>query len=613
MSTDNPAPASSPETASRPTRVRHVVVAVTVLMAVVLYLDRFCVSFAERYIKEDLGLTEREIAHFISAFFWAYALGQVPSGWLSDRLSSRGVLALYIVSWSFFTAMIGAAAGFAMLLAMRLGCGLSQAGAYPTAGALLGRWVPFSGRGLASGLVALGGRVGAVIAPILTAYLMVIFVPLSTPADLDARSILDGPALCAKLTAPPSTAGFGDAPPIGERIFRRLPAEVQPSVVTYGELQRQRQDAETRRAAAGKPAEPAPPVPMDASDVQALVAGLDALLSSADLFEPRDFDRLKNLEREALGLQARRQKGESLSDAETVRLNRLFLEGLFAKEIGKLYVKGWRPVLLVYGIAGLAVAATFWFCFRNSPAEHPWCNAAERSLIGGEAAESPGGAAAARTKFPARAILTSLSLWMSSISQFTTNMAWLFFVTFFARYLSDVHHVPILDRSVMAAVPPMAGIVGMFLGGHLTDSLVQKIGLRWGRALPMALTRFGAAAAYLACLWIDSPWPATIAFASGFLFVDLGVSAVWAFMQDVGGKHVGAILGWGNMWGNFGAALAPLLYDRVLGPDPKTADWNVMFLVCAGLFVVSGLSGLWINATVPIVAANEEPPARNSE
>jgi MFS family permease len=47
------------------------------------------------------------MALFISAFFWAYALAQVPAGWLGDRFGSRGVLALYIVSWSFFTAMIG--------------------------------------------------------------------------------------------------------------------------------------------------------------------------------------------------------------------------------------------------------------------------------------------------------------------------------------------------------------------------------------------------------------------------------------------------------------------------------------------------------------------------
>jgi MFS family permease len=166
----------------------------------------------------------------------------------------------------------------------------------------------------------------------------------------------------------------------------------------------------------------------------------------------------------------------------------------------------------------------------------------------------------------------------------------------------EIYDVPILKRSWMVAVPPVAGIAGMFLGGHLTDSLVRRIGVRWGRALPMGLTRFFAAATYLACLWIDSPWPATIAFALGFFFVDLGVSATWAFMQDVGGKHVGSVLGWGNMWGNIGAFVAPFLYKYALGDSPKSADWNAMFVVCAAMFVVSGVAALWIDATVPIAA-----------
>src|SRR5262249_56841409 len=113
-----------PTVAERPTRIRHVVVFVTVLMAVILYLDRYCVSFSERYIKEDLALSEHQMELFISAFFWAYALAQVPAGWLGDRLGSRGVLALYIISWSFFTGLIGAAGGALMLIAMRFGCGL---------------------------------------------------------------------------------------------------------------------------------------------------------------------------------------------------------------------------------------------------------------------------------------------------------------------------------------------------------------------------------------------------------------------------------------------------------------------------------------------------------
>jgi MFS transporter, ACS family, glucarate transporter len=555
---------------ARPTRVRYAVVAVAVLMAILLYLDRYCVSFAERYIKEDLRLTESQTAWFLSLFFWSYALGQVPCGWLGDRFGVRGVLALYILAWSLFTALIGVAGGIVSLLVMRLGCGLAQAGAFPACGNLLSKWIPLSSRGKASALVALGGRMGGAIAPILTAYLMVVFVPLSTPALLETGQLLHPERLSVRLSASDEKAGLAE-----QRIRELWPADHRLN---------------------SAPAHP--------NGDENIVAGLNELLRRPDLFRDQDVAPLKSIEREALNLLAKRASGVSLSEEQAIRLNRLVLEAVFPTEIGKLYVRGWRPVVIVYGLTGIVVAALFWLFFRSTPAEHPWCNAAERALI--DVGKDPAAVTHAAEALPLVTMLRSGSLWLSSISQFTTNFAWLFLVTFLARYLVEVHQVPILERSWMAAVPPMAGIAGMFVGGQLTDWLTRRIGLRWGRALPMGITRFLAAAAYLACLWLDSPWAATIAFACVFFSVDLGVSAVWAFAQDVGGKHVGSILGWGNMWGNIGAAIAPQVYNYVLGERPTIVQWNTMFVVCAGMFVLSGISALGINATVPIEAAREE-------
>lgn len=565
----------------RPSHVRHVVVFVLVLMALILYLDRFCVSFAERYIKQDLGLSEWQMSAFLSAFFWAYALAQVPAGWLGDRFGSRGMLVFYIVAWSLFTGLIGAAAGALMLIAMRLGCGAAQAGAYPLSGSILSRWVPFSRRALASALVALGGRAGAVVAPILTASLMVILVPASTSAELDEHSLLDPRAICVQLTKLPADSNKAASDTPERRIFSELPADAQDLVRITSETE----------------------APLDQPRVARLTSALNGLLGRGDLFRTQEIERLP-LEREAVSLLKRRERGESLSPTETARFNRLVLEAVFPSQLSKLYVKGWRPVLFLYAIAGLAVAALYWICVRDRPAQHPACNVAEQRLIAGSntvdqtagSADSP--KAADENLFAD--MIASSSLWLSSISQFGTNLAWLFFVTYLPRYLMEVHHVPILERSWMVAIPPVAGIAGMFLGGQLTDVLTHRLGVRWGRALPMGATKFFAAAMYVACLAIDSPWLATLAFALGFFFVDLGVSSVWAYVQDVGGRNVAAVLGWGNMWGNIGAALAPFFYEAVLGSQPTVSDWNMMFLACAAVFVVSGLTGLGVDARVPI-------------
>jgi MFS family permease len=149
-------------------------------------------------------------------------------------------------------------------------------------------------------------------------------------------------------------------------------------------------------------------------------------------------------------------------------------------------------------------------------------------------------------------------------------------------------------------------MAGLLVGGRLTDWLTARIGLKWGRRLPIAATRFVAACGYglallFASLPSDSPFQNPWAFAAAFslvtLGVDMGIAPVWAVMQDIGGKNVGAVLGWGNMWGNFGAALAPLIYNRILGETPTLGDWNNIFLCCLASCVLSGIGAFGIDAT----------------
>jgi len=161
--------------AAQPTNIRSRIIGVTMLVAFILYLDRNCIGEIVKTVSfhSDLKLTDTEIGRILSAFYFSYALFQVPAGWASDRFGARAVLAIYIVLWSLFTAMTGLATGFAGMLAARLLCGMAQAGAYPTAMAMIRKWIPFTGRARASSMVALGGRIGGTLAPFLTISMIV--------------------------------------------------------------------------------------------------------------------------------------------------------------------------------------------------------------------------------------------------------------------------------------------------------------------------------------------------------------------------------------------------------------------------------------------------------
>ena len=66
-----------------------------------------------------------------SAFFWAYALFEVPSGWLGDRIGARKVLMRIVMWWSFFTAATGWAFNFVSLVITRALFGAGEAGCFP--------------------------------------------------------------------------------------------------------------------------------------------------------------------------------------------------------------------------------------------------------------------------------------------------------------------------------------------------------------------------------------------------------------------------------------------------------------------------------------------------
>ena len=576
-----------------PTSVRYAVVAVTALMSVLLYLDRFCISFAATFIKQDLGLTDWQISLFLSAFFWTYALGQVPSGWLTDRFGSRLMLTSYVLLWSLFTVLTGTASVFFVLLILRFGFGLAQAGAYPTGASIIGKWVPFPRRGLASSIVALGGRVGGFLAMFATGYLIVLLTT-AAPASVAPRDILNGPRFCYELQE------NARSPTLGAVAAKILPAmSPRARQVIDRQANDYREALESRPAAgSGSNENVAPQVAaVPAAELQLLADDVNRLIAQSNFFDAAAAEL--SLEREASRLLAKSE----LTDRQNGRLNRFVLESLHPDSLRKLYVAGWRRMMFIYGSLGLLVCGLIWWITRDRPAEHPRCNDAEVKLIEDDPRMMTTRGRGKVGRPPIKQLLCSRSIWLDCVAQWCTNVGWVFVMTWAPKYFEEVHQAPVETRAWMTSIPPLVGWAGMLLGGGLTDYLVKKVGLRWGRALPMSLSRFLAMGAYIVCLFQPSAWLAVAMLSIVTFATNLGTGAGWAFKQDVGGRHVGSVLGWGNMWGNLGAAVATIVLGLIVG---ETQNWEGAFFTCAMAFLIAGIACLGINATIPI-APEEEP------
>jgi MFS family permease len=426
-----------------PTCVRWQVLWIATAASFMLYVDRYFLAelLKNESVKTELGLDLDKLSWTLGAFFWSYALLQVPAGWLADRFGPRWLLTVYVVGWSVFAAGMGWATGVVSLFIVRFGLGAMQAGAYPTSGNLISRWVPLADRGTASALVSFGGRFGAASALYLTTKLL-------------------------------------------------------------------------------------------------------------------------------------------------------------------LWSGSWRWIMVLYGACGCVVGLAFALIARDWPWQHPNVNDAELTIIErGRGSDRQAMISAPPTADLGRAfkqVVRSFSMWAMCLTQVTTNVGWVFLVIWLPSYLVQARHVEKQLGANMNAITLIAGMAGMLLGGRLTDSISRSFGVRHGRALPIAVSRFVAAGAYLAVPYLESPWTAIAAFCLVSFATDVGLPGMWAYMQDVSGRYSGAVFGWGNMWGNLGAAVAPVLVAKLCG-EGENVNWNLALRLCAGAFVVSGVAAFFIDATKPVV------------
>ena len=395
------------------------VLAATAFVAFNMYLDRACLAQVKDLAGRDLALNADEQSWLLSAFFWSYALAQVPAALIAKRFGLRLTLAVCCLLWSAMTVATGMANSFVTILCARLLVGLAEAAAYPTASAVIRNWFPVESRGRANAVVTFGGRAGLVLALFATPWL-----------------------------------------------------------------------------------------------------------------------------------------------------------------VGQL--GSWRLALSAYGLLGIVAAVIYFVIVRDRPGDGP------RE----EAKAEP---------FPFAALVRSPNVWLASAHQFGVNLGWAFLITQMPSYFTARYDVPVEERAWVSTLPVFVGCFGMLAGGVLIDGLTKRYGLRIGRIGPLSGWLAVAALAYVMTSQAPTAWTAAGCLGLMAFAVDAANPAYWAFSQDIGQRHAAATLGFGNMIGNIGAALSPV----ILGTIQVNYGWPAVFWAGAAAFGTSAVVALFLN---PYRAAFDSGP-----
>ncbi len=168
-------PASGSASGQRPTHVRYIVLGLTVAAYMITYMDRQVLAVARPAIRDELGISLLMMGWITFSFRIAYALFQIPGGWLGDRFGARRGLTLIVTWWSLFTGFTALAWNAVSMLVIQVFFGLGEAGAFPIATRSLSRWMRPTERGFAQGVTHAGSRLGAALTPPIVVVIMFAF------------------------------------------------------------------------------------------------------------------------------------------------------------------------------------------------------------------------------------------------------------------------------------------------------------------------------------------------------------------------------------------------------------------------------------------------------
>jgi sugar phosphate permease len=265
---------------------------------------------------------------------------------------------------------------------------------------------------------------------------------------------------------------------------------------------------------------------------------------------------------------------------------------------------GWRAMFIVLGIAGL-VFATAWHLFYKDPLEHKSLSREEYEYISGGHEEGDEGGTLPWLK---------LFKQQSTIAMIVGNFGLIYlhwtYWTWLPGYLVQGRGLSIVKTGWVAMIPYVAGIVGVPLGGYISDYLIRR-GYKpiTARKVPIL-----AGAILTSILVAPVAYVESTVLSVGLLTVAnftamLVPGVVWTLATDVAPKKVVASLGAiQNSGGYLGATLAPIVTGVIVH---ATGSFNLVFVVCAALSIVSAISyGFFLKKPIQL-ESSDMPSLRN--
>ena len=241
---------------------------------------------------------------------------------------------------------------------------------------------------------------------------------------------------------------------------------------------------------------------------------------------------------------------------------------------------GWRAAFYLLGALGVVWAVVWYVWYRDRGASKE---------VGGDNIVQKHHASEAGSS------LTSHLLQLTSNKNFWLICGMYFFYAFgswFPTFMELGRGFEKSELTYAVAVPFIMSMIGNIAGGHLTDQLTQKYGIKVGRkALGSTSLAVSAVCMFLAA-FIPGKMAVFVFLSLCFGIFDLMLPSAWALCIDLGKRHAGTLSGAMNTAGNIGGFCCGILFGELV---QQSGNYNLPLYMIAVMLIVSAVLFAFIN------------------
>lgn len=243
---------------------------------------------------------------------------------------------------------------------------------------------------------------------------------------------------------------------------------------------------------------------------------------------------------------------------------------------------GWRAAFYLLGALGVVWAVIWYWYYRDSSDSGDFRVSIESR----------------ETSLSWSLLFGNRQFWLICGMYFFYAFGSWFFFSWFPTFMELGRGFDKTELTYAVAVPFIMSMIGNIAGGHLTDKLTQKYGIKIGRkALGSTSLTVSAVCMFLAA-FIPGKMAVFVFLSLCFGIFDLMLPSAWALCIDLGKRHAGTISGAMNTAGNIGGFCCGIFFGELV---QQSGNYNLPLYMIAVMLLVSAVLFAFINPEKPII------------